>query len=196
MLFSWFKKIFPFLFLLVGTLHADKGYLYSRDFWKPMFHGQALNYCALKSDACGRAIATRYCQEMGYTKAQKQIIAYHVGLTHFIDDNHARCKGWQCNGFKTIRCVSTLSHKPPKDYHYRSRHYVLPRFNHYRLDWCKTGEKQCGRPAAQSFCRQMGYSSTQGFAIQKHLGATQAIGNQKLCFGMQCNGFAYVNCFR
>ena len=80
--------------------------------------------------------------------------------------------------------------------YYRSHRYVVPRFNHYRVDWCEDGTKHCGREAAYSFCRRMGYREVHQYRLEKHLGATQAIGNQKLCFGNGCSGFAFIDCYR
>ncbi|KTC81342.1 hypothetical protein [Legionella brunensis] len=165
-----------------------------RNFWMPKYHGERLNYCMLDGK-CGSVVANRYCRLMGYERADQQIIDNNVGLTNYLFCN-LRCKGWHCNGFKTIRCVSNMSHNPPKAYHYRLRRFVYPRFNNYRVDWCYDGHRGCGRKAAFSFCRRMGYLDVRRFSIQKHIAATKAIGNQKLCFGVLCNAFESIDCNR
>ena len=193
----YFRSIVLSLSLLVlGPAKAavDPSAFY-RNYWHPIFHGERLNYCALDGKTCGLALATRYCRLMGYQKADQAIIANNVGETRFMEAR-ATCKGWQCNGFKTIRCVSKLAHVPPHSYYYRLHRYVYPRFNHYRIDWCYDGQKNCGRKPAFSFCRRMGYTKVKDFHQAKAIGATQAIGNQKLCFGNTCNGFAYIDCSR
>ncbi|WP_019216512.1 hypothetical protein [Legionella tunisiensis] len=170
-----------------------------RSFWLPTYHGERLNYCMLGGKICGMQLATRYCRIMGYAYANQQIIDYNVGLTNYMSTSpvcRAQCKGWRCNGFKTIRCVANMSHKPPKSYHYRLRRFVYPRYNNYRVDWCYDGQKGCGQRAAYSFCRRLGYLSVRRYAKQDNVAATKAIGNQKLCFGNACNGFAYINCYR
>ncbi|KTD18890.1 hypothetical protein [Legionella jordanis] len=166
-----------------------------RNFWLPKYHGERLNYCSLDGKACGIKLAHRYCRLMGYEYADQAVIAHNVGLTNYLFCR-ARCKGWRCNGFKNIRCVAKVRHAPPKPYHYRYRRFVFPRFERYRVDWCYDGSRGCGRRAAFSFCRRMGYLNTRGYKIEKCIAATKAIGNQKLCFGVLCNAFEYIDCSR
>lgn len=188
--------VYALTLLMVGNISAAAhGDNYYRNFWLPTYHGERLNYCTLDGKECGLRLATRYCQMMGYAYADQQVIDYNVGLTNFIF-SAAKCKGWRCNSFKTIRCVANMSHKPPRSYHYRLRRFVYPRYNNYRVDWCYDGQRGCGQKAAHSFCRRMGYLDSRRYAIQKHVAATKAIGNQKLCFGIQCNAFDYINCYR
>lgn len=185
------------LFLMMESFSfaIPKEQIEHRNFWQPMYHGERLNYCSFDRKSCGLALANRYCQLMGYVKADQAIKDNNIGLTNYLMTTY-RCQGWECNGFKTIRCVGSVSHKPPQSYHYRYRRFVFPRYNNYRVAWCYDGEKNCGRRAAYSFCRRMGYLQASKYKIDKCLPATQAIGNQKLCFGALCNGFAQIDCFR
>jgi len=166
-----------------------------RSFWAPSYHGSRLNYCSIDNKACGLPIANQYCHLMGYKGADQQIIAHNVGLTHFISSK-GHCKGWSCDGFKLIRCVGHMTHKPAKAYLYRSEEFVFPRFDHYRVAWCYENSKGCGQRAAYSFCRRLGYMKTTQFKIQEHVAATKAIGDQELCFGQACNGFSSITCYR
>lgn len=181
------------LFCSVGV--AKQNETFHRNFWQPSYHGERLNYCLLDGKACGLAVATRYCQIMGYAKADQQIIANNVGLTNYLDFS-GKCTGWRCNGFKTIRCSAKISHVPPREYHYRLRRFAYPRYNHYRVAWCYDGVRHCGKRVANSFCRRMGYMSARRFNIEKQVAATQAIGNQKLCFSKECNAFSEISCYR
>ncbi|MDI9818578.1 MULTISPECIES: hypothetical protein [unclassified Legionella] len=194
---TFFSKLLVICMLALSAINsgfgAQKDNFY-RSFLQPKYHGERLNYCTLDGK-CGSAVATNYCKLMGYAYADQQIIDHNVGLTNYLFCD-ARCKGWRCNGFKVIRCVANMSHKPPRTYHYRLRRFVYPRFDNYRIDWCYDGHRGCGRKAAHSFCRRMGYLDSRKFAIEKNIAATKAIGNQKLCFGTLCNAFAYINCYR
>lgn len=165
-----------------------------RNYWQPTYHGERLAYCNVQGQ-CGMDVANCYCQLMGYQRADQQVIADNVGLTHFIS-SPMRCRGWRCNGFKTIRCMSVVNHIPPKAAYYSLRSYTAPRYNHYRVDWCYDGKKDCGRRAAHSFCRRLGYVGQKGFVIEEAVAATQAIGNQKLCFGPSCKGYKEITCYR
>jgi hypothetical protein len=144
---------------------------------------------------CGLAMATRYCKIMGYAKASGERIDYNVGVTNYLSTRF-QCKGWGCNGFKWITCRGVFSHTPKRSYFYRSKRYVFPQFDHYRVNWCYENEKGCGKQAASSFCRRMGYTRVLSYQKQTNVPATQALGNQKLCFGPTCQGFSEIICYR
>lgn len=166
-----------------------------RNFWSPTYHIQRLNYCSLDGKECGLAIANKYCQTLGYEKADEAIIDYNVGLTHYFMSS-AKCKGWGCNGFTLITCVGKFSDHLAKNYYYRAQRFVFPRFDHYRIDWCYKNGQGCGQRAAYSFCRRMGYMNAQYYKKQEHVAATKALGNKKLCFGENCSGFSSITCYR
>lgn len=168
---------------------------YYRIFWNPTVRGQLLNYCEVNKSICGKAVADRYCREMGYARSNQFVKAYNVGLTHFIEAS-IRCKGWECNSFKHIRCVEFIDNTPPKQWHYRFNHFVYPRVDNYRLNWCYEGEQGCGRKAAFAFCRHQGFMDVKYFKLQSHVAATKSIGNQQLCFNNNCKGFAVIDCKR
>ena len=194
-----FRCIIMTLFIsiiLIGQATAGNHEQYFfRNFWYPTYAMQRLNYCTLDGKECGKSVATLYCKMLGYERSGEEIIDYNVGLTNFLS-TRAQCKGWRCNGFKLITCVGAFSHKPARDYYYRSKRFVFPRFNHYRVDWCYENEQGCGKRAAYSYCRRMGYMHAQGYKKQSNVPATKALGNQKLCFGKTCNGFSDITCYR
>lgn len=173
----------------------DNGQKFYRNFWSPTYLSQQLSYCLLGDKACGMPVANRFCKMLGYEKAANEIIAHNVGLTHYISSRE-RCKGWECDGFKLIRCVGEISHEPPAVYYYQFRRFALPRYDHYRIDWCYQEGKECGQKVAHSFCRRMGYLRAKGYKKQTHVPATMALGNQKLCFGNECHGFKEISCYR
>lgn len=192
------RKVVIFIFtvlILSNSFAALPRDAYHRNFWQPFYHGERLNYCMLGGKDCGYTVATRYCRIMGYERADQQIIANNVGLTSYLG-TRLKCKGWRCNGFKTIRCLGQIKHQPAKAYYYRYQRYVYPRFNNYRVDWCYDGVKGCGYRAALSFCKRMGYLEARGYKPQPCISATKAIGNQKLCFGPKCKAFSQISCYR
>lgn len=194
-----FRYLLAIIFIFCASFaHSDSANKQNkafRNFWYPAYNGERLNYCTLDGKECGRAVANHYCQMLGYDHASQHIIAYNVGLTHFIS-SRARCKGWSCNGFMMIGCATSVSHTPPKPYHYREKRFVDPRFNHYRVDWCYDQKGGCGARAANSFCSRMGFIQAKKFTKETQIGATQTIGSQELCFGNQCNAFKTIVCFR
>lgn len=193
-----FRNIrFIFLMFCFFSMHLhaagqNKAY---RNFWHPTFQGERLDYCTVDGKECGKVVANRYCQMLGYDYSSQNVIAYNVGLTHYLGAK-AQCKGWRCNGFMTIGCSIGLSHSPPKPYHYREKRFVRPRFNDYRVDWCYDRGKGCGARAAHSFCSRLGFMQAKRFNKEINVSATKAIGSQELCFGNQCSAFESIVCFR
>lgn len=187
------------LFSLLAMMHSGHANVREqnayRDFWSPTYHGQRLAYCTLNGKKCGAAVADCYCRKMGYQRASTQIMEHNVGISNYLN-SRAQCQGWRCNGFKLIQCVGVVKHQPPAKYHYRSRRFAAPRIGHYRVDWCYENSKGCGQRAAYSFCRRMGYLKAQEYKKAPHLPATKALGNQRLCFGNECEGFSYITCYR
>lgn len=194
-----FRSLMTFVFLLcavLGQLNAsNKQNKAFRSFWHPTFQGERLDFCSFDGKECGKAVANKYCQMLGYDYASQNVIAYNVGLTNFLA-TRAQCKGWRCNGFLTIDCATGLSHVPPKPYHYREKRFAYPRFNDYRVDWCYDQHNGCGSRAANSFCSRMGFLQAKHFVKEAQISATKTIGSQELCFGNQCNAFKMIVCYR
>lgn len=183
-------------FSYFGQLNAsDKQNKAYRNFWHPTFLGERLDYCTFDGRECGKAVANRYCQTLGYEYSTQNVIAHNVGLTKYLD-SRAACTGWRCNGFMTIACATGLSHVPPKPYHYREKRFAVPRYNDYRIDWCYDQNHGCGLKAANSFCNRMGFIQAKRFVKETQVSATKAIGSQQLCFGNECNAFKMIVCYR
>lgn len=187
---------------MAQNTHQDvRNHVYFRNFWTPLVHGLPLAFCSSNGTGCGKSVAQAYCRAMGYQSADHWTRAYHLPQTRYLD-NDRHCTQHECDGFKTIRCVGRLSMYRQVLYPYRKMRFMFPRFNGYRVDWCYDGQpsnaskKSCGRRAAQSFCVRLGYMKTIGFRPQAHLGETQAIGNQKRCDHLRCQGFHHIDCYR
>lgn len=194
-----FKRFLVFIFLLCFfTMQSNAANLKNKAFrtiWHPTFLGERLDYCSFDGKECGKAVANRYCQMLGYDYSSQNVIAYNVGLTNYFA-SRVQCKGWRCNGFMAISCATGLSHNPPKPYHYREKQFFYPRYNDYRVDWCYDKNKGCGTRAANSFCSRMGYLQAKHFVKEVQISATKSIGSQELCFGNQCNAFKSILCYR
>ena len=186
-----FSLCFWSLFATAGSVTHE----YERDFWRPTYHVERLNYCLIDGKTCGINVANQYCHLMGYQDALREEIEYNVGFTHYLATN-AACKGWQCNGFKLIQCMNKITHKPVAPYYNRFKKFALPRFANYRVAWCLEKNTQCGKPAAYSFCRRLGYMKVSSFKKENAVVATKTIGNQELCLGATCTGFSEIICYR
>lgn len=183
--------------LLGKTLYAETSASASfyRNFWYPNYHGQRLAYCTKDDKNCGAYVAKAYCNMLNYKTSSHHVIAHNVGLTSYLN-RQGQCKGWQCNGFKLITCQGQLDQKPPHAYSYRTMDFVFPQYEHHRVDWCYESGKHCGRRAAYSFCRRMGYSSASAYEKQAEVYATKSLGDNQVCFGKTCQGFSRIRCYR
>jgi hypothetical protein len=183
------------LFLLINQSFAiQEENIANRDFWHPQYHGKALAYCTL-DNKCGKVVADKYCQILGYDKADKEIINYNTGLTNYID-SRATCKGWECNSFKKIKCSKVIKHEPAAPYYYRKKRFAYPRYHQYRIDWCYKKGMNCGKTSAKAFCRIQGYMDTSHYQVEHSVYASQNLGSGELCFGKTCKGFKYIDCQR
>lgn len=75
--------------------------------------------------------------------------------------------------------------------------YNQPMFEGYRLDWCRVWAGECGRPAADAFCRANGHSGVESFRIAENIGGrtpTRVIGSRQVCADGGCDGFEYISC--
>lgn len=188
--------IFILLCFLLGVSTASsKSERYHRDFWYPMLHLKRLNYCLSDRVTCGKLVANRYCNLMGYARSDEELIEHNIGCSNYLE-SRLSCHHWKCNGFKKIRCVNKITHKPAASYYYRSKKFVLPRYNQFRIDWCLEKKKGCGHQAAYSYCRRLGYMKTIAYTKAKHVPATKTLQSQDICFGSKCNGFREIICYR
>jgi hypothetical protein len=66
-----------------------------------------------------------------------------------------------------------------------------------RLDWCLNWGTDCGKPAADAFCKAHGYDKSNDFAEAADIGGsspTRLISTNALCDQDYCDGFGYITC--
>jgi hypothetical protein len=75
--------------------------------------------------------------------------------------------------------------------------YVNPVIGEFRLDWCLKNGRDCGKPAADAFCRFWGMNEAASFSKAENIGAnepTREILDGALCEKPSCNGFSDIVC--
>lgn len=72
------------------------------------------------------------------------------------------------------------------------RSYSAPVVNGSRLDACLTGD--CGKPAADTFCRGQGFEIAILFQRQAATD-TKRLGSGEFCAGAACTGFRQIKCY-
>ena len=62
------------------------------------------------------------------------------------------------------------------------------------LDWCLTWGKNCGKSAADYFCRKKGYQSAGRFAKSEDIGMSKLLRTGQVCNDPACDGFTFIVC--
>ena len=73
-------------------------------------------------------------------------------------------------------------------------HYNNPQYKGYALDYCKKWGAECGRPAADAYCRDKGYQKATRFRVKKDAPPTRVISSGRVCTGASCDRIAWVAC--
>ncbi len=80
-----------------------------------------------------------------------------------------------------------------------TRTFFAPKIGGVRLDWCRRWAAECGRPAADAFCRRRGYRRAVSFSFARDIGRwtnTRIISTGQICHGNFCDGFRRITCIR
>lgn len=79
----------------------------------------------------------------------------------------------------------------------KSQTFFEPKIAGYRLDWCLYHANQCGKPAADRFCRLQGFVSARTWQKAtniSHATPTYILGDERVCKVPGCDGFILVAC--
>lgn len=81
-----------------------------------------------------------------------------------------------------------------------TRSFSAPAVKGVRLDWCKHWARDCGKPAADLFCREMGFQHAAQFEIDVGVGGrgirTLVFGDGRICSHPTCSSFKAITCAR
>jgi hypothetical protein len=76
-------------------------------------------------------------------------------------------------------------------------HFSLPIYQNYRVDSCLYLNRQCGKPAADAWCRAKGFGKAIDWPVDHDIGATTPtflMGDQQHCDHVLCDGFKHITC--
>jgi hypothetical protein len=78
--------------------------------------------------------------------------------------------------------------------------YLKPKIGSYRVDWCLTYGNNCGKPAADAFCKSKNHGSARSFSFDENIGntgPTKTVGSDAaICNQAMCDGFKSIQCNR
>ncbi len=72
--------------------------------------------------------------------------------------------------------------------------FRLPKLDGLYVHYCLSLKEDCGRPAADKFCRLKGFHRTTAYKRFVKAGRTRILGTNKVCTGTQCDGFQFIRC--
>lgn len=157
-------------------------------FNNPRWGGNRLDVCLTWGRDCGQPVADRFCQRKQYRRALS-FETLRVGdsePTQLLMSKTV-CRGSFCTAMMSITCDEPFP---------REQIFVNPNIDGYRLDHCRVWANECGKPAADAFCSEMGYSR----ALHEFTDAdpgyanTIVIGSRQVCRGSFCTGFQMIVC--
>jgi hypothetical protein len=80
-----------------------------------------------------------------------------------------------------------------------SRSYSQPRFMGQAVDHCLEAQSQCGKPAADAYCRSRGYSNALSFRLERdpaRISVTVAVDSGSLHRAPVAQPFQMIKCWR
>lgn len=162
----------------------------SRTFSYPRVGGNRLDWCREWAQNCGKPAADAFCRQRGFQRSSNHAIDHDIGLsqpTQIIGTGQV-CNQNFCDGFRQITCVRAVS---------ATRTFNHPRSGGYRLDWCREWAQNCGKPAADAFCRQRGFGRSVNLSQDPDIGVSQPtriITSGQICNQGFCDGFRSITC--
>lgn len=69
-----------------------------------------------------------------------------------------------------------------------------PKAGGVALDWCETWATNCGKPAADYFCRAKGYKKSVSFSKKNDIGYTKILKTNQVCNSPGCDSFKFITC--
>jgi hypothetical protein len=156
-----------------------------RTYNKPRYRDQRLDWCLTWGTNCGKAAADDFCMRRRFTGARVFRAEVAGEPTRLIGSGQV-CSN-HCMAFAYITCSDPIP---------GSRIFANPVWRDLRLDVCREWATNCGKPAADAFCRAKGFSESMHAAADAEPGytSTRVIGTDQVCNGSGCTGFQQIIC--
>ena len=156
---------------------------------KPRWMDQRLDWCFIWGKDCGQPPADHFCRRHLFSGATDFRAEPNIGTyepTRLAGSNQV-CNQPFCTGFEYITCFGPIS---------LEQKFTPPVWHNYRLDWCLNWEKDCGKPAADAFCKANGFPEALFYQSDPGVGTqpTLLIGTGQICNAAFCTAFQIITC--
>jgi len=160
-----------------------------------------ISFCQSRGRACGKQAADAFCRREGFSRAigfsERTNIATAKKPAVALSDG-SFCTLATCKVLSNVSCARPF--RPlgnrlsvPANYTYNN-----PRSAGYRVDSCLNWGKNCGKPAADTFCKIKGFAASKSHIIAQGVGSTRAptlvLNSGQTCTSSRCSGFSKIQC--
>jgi hypothetical protein len=196
----------------------------SQTFVAPTLKNVRLDWCRNWGRECGGPAAELFCRAKGFNKATSWSIDPNAGargIPTLVFGDGRLCKAPECSAFRSIVCSRTSVAMPEHDAIPDAQEQKVkpavpalpamtmiklgpgfarfdrPQIKRVLLDWCKHWRRDCGRPAADLFCREQGFDRASKFSADKtgiRGRRTIVFGDGRICEGPRCQAFRSITC--
>lgn len=160
---------------------------------KPVWKGHALDWCLTWATDCGKPAADKYCQSGGYEKSVSFSIWQNPGVSTRLIGSNQVCDEEECDSFLKIVCTKADAEED-EPVESEEVTYSKPMAGGRRLDWCLTWGADCGKPAANYYCKKKGHETVVDFKLAENIGKTRIMKTGEKCTMPECDGFKYITC--
>ncbi|PID99987.1 MAG: hypothetical protein CSA79_05690 [Thiothrix nivea] len=147
----------------------------------PKVGGYALDYCREWNKYCGKPAADAYCKSKGYINAVDFRVQHNKPPTKVIWGGGICVEGY-CDRISHVTCTTG------------SDTFHNPKVGGYALDYCREWSKNCGKPAADAWCKSKGYVNASSFHVKHNSPTTKVINGGGLCVESYCDRIDKVVC--
>ena len=141
----------------------------------------ALDLCREWGQNCGKPAADAYCKLRGQLNAYEFRIQKDKPPTKVINGDQV-CDSPYCDRITWIKCKTkqiTINN---------------PKVGGYALDLCREWGQNCGKPAADAYCKSRGYRYASDYKIRKDRPPTKVINGDQVCDSPYCDRIVRVTC--
>jgi hypothetical protein len=181
------RRVASILLLWAFVVTAAPVGAQDRTFNRPLYRDDRLDWCLTWGAQCGKPAADAFCNRRRFSSALVFRAEVPSGQrTRLIGTNQV-CTGSFCTPFAYVTCQDPIP---------RHRIFANPVWRGERLDVCREWGTNCGKPAADAFCRTKGFSDALHAEADPEPGyaSTKVISSDQVCRGSFCTGFQQIIC--
>jgi hypothetical protein len=150
-----------------------------------------VDWCLNWGNNCGKPAAEAFCQARGFRQALS-FQSQRMGGPTWVAGDRKICLHPVCTALVNVTCEGEAD----------ARSFAMvqdfpdPTINHVPIATCLAHAHECGKPAADSFCRAVGFLRATHFQESAPSGPIVHFGDATNCSGEHCRALKNVICSR